>query len=225
MDANQTCWGLLRRRSCPVPTWLGGLVLGLGLALLSAIGWRGVYPFLAVNRPNPRGVLVIEASAQENMLAECLAEFKRHHYDKVLVTGGPLEQGGPLAPHKNEADLCVAALRDLGMSADVLEAVSEADPRQDRTYACAVALRHQWRARGTACADVNLLASGAHARRCRLLFQRALGPGVRVGVVAVRPADYDARHWWRSSQGFRTVTAELIAYGYARLLFWKFPRA
>lgn len=225
MDPNTTCWGLLRRRSCLVPTWRGWLALFVGLALLAAIGLRGIYPFLAVSQPNPTGVLVIEGWAPINVQADCVAEFKRHHYDKVFVTGGPIEQGGRLSPYTNQAEMCVAVLQQLGLSADLLETVSDSDGRQDRTYACAVALRQRWRARGMAPANVNLLANGPHARRCRLLFQRALGPEVSVGIVAVRPRDFEAPHWWRSSQGFRSVTGEFIAYCYARVMFWKFPRA
>jgi hypothetical protein len=201
------------------------LALVLGLALLSAIALRGLYPFLALNAPNPRGFLIIDSGTPETALRECVAEFNRHHYDKVFVVGGPIDQGRRLTPYRFQADRSLVTLQNLGLSADVLEAVSQSDLLQDRAYACAVALRHRWRAQATAPTDINLVSVGAHARRCRLLFQRALGRDVSVGILALCPEDYDARHWWRSSQGFRSVTGELIAYGYARLVFWKFPRA
>ena len=35
----------------------------------------------------------------------------------------------------------------------------------------------------------------------------------------VADRDYDPRHWWKSSQGVRSVLDEMIAYGYARFLF------
>ena len=60
---------------------------------------------------------------------------------------------------------------------------------------------------------------GPHARRSRLLFEKAFGRDTRVGIIALEDRDYDPAHWWKSSQGVRTVTDELIAYGYARLLF------
>ncbi len=89
----------------------------------------------------------------------------------------------------------------------------------------AVALKQWWRAHGMAPTNVNLFSVGPHARRSRLLFKRALGKEVSVGVVAFSPGDYDVRHWWRSSQGFRTVTSEFIAYCYARAMFWRFASA
>ncbi len=38
-------------------------------------------------------------------------------------------------------------------------------------------------------------------------------------LAAFGPEDCDEKHWWRSSQGFRTVTGEVLTYGYARFLF------
>jgi hypothetical protein len=74
--------------------------------------------------------------------------------------------------------------------------------------------------RATNCQVISL---GPHTRRTRLLFEKALGKEVSVGVMAVEDQDYDPRHWWRSSEGFRVVSGELLAYGYAR--FWFHPPA
>jgi len=68
--------------------------------------------------------------------------------------------------------------------------------------------------------SINVLTEDAHARRTWLLFQEALGPGVAVGIISVPDPDYDANHWWRSSDGVREVLDEGIAYGYARFFFW-----
>jgi len=225
MDANRTCWGLLRRRSCLVPTWRGGLVLVLSSALLLALVLQGVYPFLALSEPKPGGVLVIEGWVPDRVLQAGLAEFNRHHYDKVFVTGTPIEQGGPFSIYKSEADLCAAALLKLGMNSNLLQSVPAPRVRQGRTYASAVALRQWWRAHEMAPTNINLFTVGPHARQSRLLFKRALGKEVAVGIVAFPPVEYDVRHWWRSSQGFRTVTGELIAYCYARVMFWTFASA
>jgi hypothetical protein len=225
MDANRTCWGLLRRRSCLVPTWGGGLALVLGLALLPALLLRGVFPFLALSEPKPGGLLVIQCWAPDSVLKAGIAEFHRHHYDKVFVTGGPIEQGVPLSIYKNQADVCAATLLKLGMNSNALQSVPAPSERPDSIYASAVALKRWWRAHGMAPATINLFTVGPNARRSRLLFARALGKEVTVGVVAFPPEDYDVRHWWRSSQGFRIVTGELIAYCYARALFWTFAAA
>jgi uncharacterized SAM-binding protein YcdF (DUF218 family) len=81
-------------------------------------------------------------------------------------------------------------------------------------------LKHWWREHDAAPTKVNLITSGPHARRSRLLFQKALGKGVTVGVMALAARDYDERHWWHYSQGVRTLIGEVLAYAYARLLFY-----
>jgi hypothetical protein len=53
----------------------------------------------------------------------------------------------------------------------------------------------------------------------REVFEKALGPGVRVGVHAAPDPRFDLAHWWRSSEGVRSVLGETIAYVYARLFF------
>ena len=70
---------------------------------------------------------------------------------------------------------------------------------------------------------VNVLTEDVHARRTCLLFQKALGHNVVVGVIAVPNPDYDANHWWRYSEGVKDVVAESVAYIYARLLFFDPP--
>ncbi|MGA2556129.1 MAG: hypothetical protein ABSG04_07630, partial [Verrucomicrobiota bacterium] len=58
-----------------------------------------------------------------------------------------------------------------------------------------------------------------HARRSRLLFQKACGDDTKVGVIALDDVGYDPTHWWRTSEGVREVVGEGIAYLYARIVF------
>ena len=66
---------------------------------------------------------------------------------------------------------------------------------------------------------VNLYSLGAHTRRSRLLYQKAFGSRVKVGAFAHPDNSYDPKRWWASSEGFRKVLDEGIAYLYARALF------
>ena len=94
---------------------------------------------------------------------------------------------------------------------------------RDRTYGSAIALRTWLREHNLTVRGVNVLTEDVHARRTCLLFQKALGDNVAVGVIAVPNPDYDPRHWWRYSQGVKDVFAESVAYIYARLLFFYPP--
>jgi len=213
------CWGLLKRRPCLVPTWRGWLaLLAVGLGLLLFVGWR-IHPFLAITDAVPGGALAIEGWAPDYALAEAVAEFKRYPYSKVFVTGGPLEQGAPLSEYKTYAELGAAILLRLGLDKNLVQAVPAARVQKDRTYASAVALRNWLRAHNAALTNLNIISVGAHGRRSRLLFEKAFGNGCRMGIISVEDQDYDPQHWWKSSPGVRTVGGEILAYGYARLLF------
>jgi uncharacterized SAM-binding protein YcdF (DUF218 family) len=82
-----------------------------------------------------------------------------------------------------------------------------------------VALAKRFQGETNAPTVFNLVSVGPHCRRSRLLFEKALGEAIQVGVVPAPPDDYEPEHWWRTSQGFRTVSGEIIAYAYARLFF------
>jgi hypothetical protein len=212
-------WGLLNRRQCLVPTWRGWLLLMVVFGTVTYVAIRGAYPFLAVNDPKPGGVLVVEGWAGDHALAAVVADYKQFSYEKVYVTGGPMEWGAPLSQYKTYAELGAATLLALGMSTNVVQAVPAPGVKQDRTYACAVALKKWVDEQGIQLTRMNLVTVGPHARRSRLLFQKSFGKEMPIGVVAIAEPDYDTRYWWRSSRGFRSVTDEAIAYLYARFLF------
>jgi hypothetical protein len=210
---------LFRRRLCCVPTWRGWLLIALLLILLANLLVRVVHPFLAVNAPVRGSILVVEGWASDAAMQAVIAEFKGNHYEKMFVTGGPLEQGAPLSEYKTYAELGAATLIKLGMPTNALQAVPAPRVNRDRTYTSAVTLRTWFAEHGMSPDKFDLMSGGPHARRSRLLFKKAFGRGVTIGVIALPATEYDPKHWWRSSQGFRVVTGEAIAYAYARLLF------
>ena len=220
-DANPPrYWGLLRRRSCWAPTLRGWLLLLIFAGVPLIFGFRNAAMFLAVNDPVPDGVLVMEGWSPDYAMQTAIAEFKRNPDHKLYVVGGPLQQGMPLSEYKTEAEIGAAILLRMGMSKEAVQAVPAPYVRKDRTYTAAVALQDWFRQHGGAPTAINLISLGAHARRSRLMFEKAFGAGTRVGVINVEDRDFDPRHWWASSQGVRTVLDEMIAYGYARFLFF-----
>jgi len=220
MDPHRKYWGLLRRRECLVPSWRGWLSLLLVVAVLSTIAVLRIHPFLAVTRPVTGGALVVEGWVTDGVLEEARTEFQRHHYEKLYVTGGPLEWGAPLSEYKTYAQRGAAVLVKLGLSTNDVQAVPAPLVRQDRTYTSAVALKTWLRAHDLKPARLQLVSEGLHARRSWLLFEKAFGKEVTVGVISVPAEGYDPKLWWRSSLGVRGVISEALAYGYARVLFW-----
>ncbi len=218
MTSSKRLFGLVRRRRCWLPTWRGWLALMVISCVAGFIGVRVTYPFLAVTDTVPGGILVVEGWAPDY----AVAEFQRQPYEKLYVTGVPLERGDPLSAFKTYADLGAASAVKLGLAPADVQAVPAQAVRADRTYASALALAQWLQAHSLTNARVNVVTVGAHARRTRLLFEMALPKNVAVGVVAVESEDFEPDRWWGSSQGVRTVTGEVLAYAYARLLFRPF---
>jgi uncharacterized SAM-binding protein YcdF (DUF218 family) len=92
---------------------------------------------------------------------------------------------------------------------------------RDRTYASALRLRAWLEKQGPLPRHLTVVSSGVHSRRSRNLFQKAFGRDTEVGIIAVRDTGFDPSHWWTTSDGFRTVTDEIIAYVYVTVFFWK----
>ncbi len=209
----------IRRRQIPVPTWRGWLLLLIVFGMGLYIALHATYPFLAVNDPLPGGYLVVEGWAPDYALRAAVAEFRSNRYEKIYVTGGPIEQGSFLVPYKTAAELGMASLCELGVKTNEIQAIPAPWVSQDRTYTAAASLKMWFTEHVPAPDHINLLTVGPHARRSRLLYQQALGHDIKVGIVSLPGGDYDTGRWWRSSQGFRIVTGEVIAYIYAKLLF------
>ena len=206
-----------KRRSCLVPTFRAWLLIGLSVLVLSGVAVRHVHSFLSVTDPVDADLLVIEGWAPDYALEAARSEFLKHHYAKLYVTGGPLERGALLSEYRTYAELGTAGLRKMGVEA--VQAVPSLKTRKDRTYLSALALKEFFQKDGKVVKKINLISMGAHSRRSRMLFEQAFGSDTKVGIIAIEDQDYDATQWWKSSQGFRSVTDELIAYVYARLFF------
>lgn len=217
------CWGLMRRRQALCLTWRGRL---LGLVLFAALfigAVKTVHPFLALTKPVEADVLVAEGWLPDQGLDEVIAEFKRRPYRKLYVTGGPLEMGSALVEYHTYAEMGAARLRRMGFDTNKLQAVPSQWVRQDRTYTAAISLKQQLQKEGVIPARMNILSESSHARRSRLMFEKAFGESVAVGIISIPSGQYDAAHWWNSSAGVRTTLDEFIAYVYARFFFHPQP--
>jgi hypothetical protein len=57
---------------------------------------------------------------------------------------------------------------------------------------------------------VNVFTRGVHARRSLILFERALGHQIAVGVIAGTEDTYDPSRWWLTRKGFLETTREMV---------------
>lgn len=214
-------WGILVRKERWGLSWRGRMVMALAVLLAGlALVWV-IHPFLAVTHRAPAQVLVVEGWTHYFGVDAAVNEFKAGHYERILTTGGPMEGiGASSSVYDTEAWQSAELLVKAGVSTNDVQAVPSRFVGRDRTYNSAIALRNWFHEKNMSVTSINVLTEDAHARRTWLLFQEALGPGVKVGIISASNPDYDARHWWRSSDGVREVIGESIAYIYAKFFFW-----
>jgi hypothetical protein len=220
MNARKPYFGLLHRRQFIVPTWRGWLVAFLFAGVTGVIGMRSIFGFLAIHDPLPGGVLVIEGWSPDYVIEGAVDEFRKGTYERICLTGGPIDLGHVLREHGTYAEYAEAFCLKLGVAAEVLNAIPAPRVERDRSYASALALRQWLREHGAMDSKINIIGNGAHSRRTRLLYEKALGPDVRVGITNIEENTFDPNAWWKSSQGVRTVLGETIAYAYSRVFFW-----
>jgi len=202
-----------------VPTARGGVVLFVAVAASVWFAVHAMHPFLAVTHPVKGQILVLDAWLPDYALATAMTEFTEQGYALMVATGGPLRVGTYLVEYRTEAEVKVAILKRLGFDERFLVAVPAEAVAKDRTYASALALKKWMRDTGLPATSMNIYSFGVHARRSRLLFQKAFGDEMEVGVIAAEDRSYDPLHWWRSSRGVKAVGGEMIAYGYTRFFF------
>jgi uncharacterized SAM-binding protein YcdF (DUF218 family) len=129
-----------------------------------------------------------------------------------------MRSGVNLDPDDTYADMAARELKHFTNS-DAIVAVPTPGAVRDRTYSGAVGAQRWLAAHRPQVGAINVVTLGVHARRSRLLFEKAFGHDVTVGVIAVPDQDYDQNHWWKYSEGVKEVISESAAYLYARFLF------
>src|SRR5213594_2531910 len=187
-------WGMFDRKERWSLSWRGRLILAFVVVLISVLGFRSLYPFLAITHRANANILVVEGWIHEYGIRAAVTEFRSSHYEHVFATGGPVVgSGGYINDFYTSASVGAELLKKWGLLDERLEMVPSRVMDRDRTYGSAVALRNWFREHDMVVRSVNVVTEDLHARRTQLLFARALGKRVAVGIIAVPNPDYDAR--------------------------------
>lgn len=218
---------LFRRRHVWLPTLWGAALAVVAFAAIVVALIANAPGYLAVTEPargvngNGARVLIVEGWMDDRELDQAVALFRRGHYERIVTTGGPIESwtGLPL-PWNNYAERGARYLAAHGLADATIVAVPAPASAQDRTFLSAVVVR-EWAARERIRLDaVDLLSVGVHARRSRMMFRAAFGPGVEVGVIAAQPSLPDPQRWWKTSSGAKIVLGESISLAWTACCFW-----
>lgn len=216
----QRLFGLLNKKERWGPSWRGVVMLFITLLAVAYLFLVKIHPYLAVTEREDTHYLVVEGWAHQFAARVAAAEFKSGTYQKVFVTGLPVEGSGEYGSDSDtEAYVGAGLLKRAGVPEEFIQRVPRRKVDRDRTYGSALALRALFEAQGLHVQSINIVTEAPHARRTQYLFQKALGPDIKVGIIAAQNPDYDPRYWWRYSEGVREVIGETVAWLYAVLIF------
>ena len=203
-------WGLTMQ------AWLFILflfVLGVSILLFQ------IHPFLAFSNPIKAEALIIEGWADDIIIEGAVAEFNQGEYQFLITSGGPLGKGTYLSEYKSFAELAAATLVALDVPKEQIIAIPSPFTPKDRTAASAKAVKNGIIQFATTIKTVNIYSYDAHTRRSWWIFKSVLEPEIKVGAIAHPSLNYDAKSWFTSSAGTRSVISEAIAYLYARFIW------
>jgi hypothetical protein len=211
--------GLLVRRQCWTLSWRGKLALLAVVIVGSILVLTCIHPFLAVSDPIPSSVLIIEGWIPNYTMKEAAAEFQRGHYDHVVLLRPVLDLPDKFEAGRYSADYMANLLIQYGVPKEKETTLEPIVVQKDRTYHSALAAREWLVQQHLDVKSLDVATLGPHARRSRLLYEKAFDGNVEIGIIPLPNIEYDPAHWWRSSEGVREVIGEGIAYLYARFLF------
>ena len=221
-NRSQKLWGIIRLKERWGLSWQGRLFVTSVVLLAIYAVVLNVHPFLAVTHRVNATILVVEGWINEYAIRAGAAEFKTGDYEHIITTGGPVAgSGGYTNDYNTFASVGARRLKAAGLADESVQMVPSHVIGRDRTYCSAIALRRWLRDHNMPLRSLNVVAEDAHARRTRLLFQKVLGNDVRVGIISIPNPDYDAKHWWRYSEGVREVIGEGIAFTYAKVFSYQ----
>ncbi len=212
-------FGLVRRREKWTLSMRGWLAFFSFLTISAVTILFSIHSFLAVTDRVESEYLVVEGWIPNYALKESITEFRSKPYRLMFTVGCDILNGVNIEPGENHADYAASRLKWLGMEGDSIRSVPAHVEYRNRTYQSALELRKYIETHHLSVTNFNVVTVGPHARRSRLLFQKAFEGKAEVGIIAVEDREYEPARWWKYSEGVREVISESVAYFYARVIF------
>jgi hypothetical protein len=220
IESNMRRVTLFRQRQVWMPTISGWIFLLFICTVASFLLTNNLYSFLALNAPVGARVLVVEGWLAPDELDQVIQVFKNGKYERIVTTGGPVSGWPGISQDTSYADLAADYLKRHGIQPDLIASVPAPKSAQERTFLSAVMFRESAQRLGITLDAIDVFSGGPHARRSRLLFQMALGPKVRVGVLAGRPDGYAPDSWWKASVGVEQMIFQSFGFVWVKCCFW-----
>lgn len=201
-------------------TWFARILLLIITIVLLTAAFRNLNTFLVITKPVESKVMVLEGWLPDYTIREMMGYYYEHDFEKLIITGLPTHKGYYVTQYNNTAEISLKALEFFGFdTGGIVQLSIPQSIYKDRTYMTALMVSEYLEKEKPELKGLNIFTLGCHARRSRLLFEKAFGEQCEIGVIAGKDHNYEAHKWWRSSKGFRTVTNEFMAWIYVKLFF------
>lgn len=212
---------LYKTRQLPLPTWQGWLLVLTLFGLCSVWAWRNLAFYLSPHAPQSHELLVVEGWLEPHHFEQVMDHYRQLGYQHVVTTGGVIHNTC-LESDQNYAERARRLLMEMGIAADNITALPQADTAQERTFFSAVSLR-EWNAQQEQpYASLDIATAGPHARRTRYLFSLAFRETLddhHIGIIRAEPIHYTLSHWWQNSLGAKAVITEAAAWFFTLVFF------
>lgn len=175
------------------------------------------YDYLAMTEPVKAKMMVLETGLDETTYSRFVRLIRTMEPEVVLIIGHPLSIEIPGNAILDTSEIHKEVIARMGIPETRLVSISVPIVSKGRTIAAALLVRDWCEQHRQGDGSINVVSLDAHARRTRFIFREAMGPGTKVGIVAMKTPQIVREGWYRSSYGVRTVIDEWVAWGYARL--------
>jgi hypothetical protein len=206
---------IFTKKTIYLPTLTGWFLIILFFVVLSFVFLKNIHSFLSPVKYIKSDVAVVHGWLPDYALKKVVEDFEKNNYKLILVTGGPLDYGNYLVNYNSYARVAFKTLIKLGLDSSKIIEIPSPYVIKDRTYTEAISLKKWMTINLPNVKTVNLYSLGCHSRRSKLLFSKALGKDVKIGIIACVSNEYDPKKWWKYSEGIKKVFGETFAYIYS----------
>jgi hypothetical protein len=212
---------LIERKECWRVTWIGwiGILAFWGVVMLMFL--FTIRPFLMPTKTIDADILIADKDiAFYHDLKKISDEFRSKNYSMIICTGGLLEIGSNLFEYKTWAELNASKLKKLGINEKVIVPIIPKAVERDKTFASALAVKNWLVQNKIQPKGINLISIGPYSKNSWMLYRKALGENIPVGIIAYEyGGELDHKRWWKTSSGVRTVLDAIIEYLYTKLVY------
>jgi hypothetical protein len=183
------------------------------LVVVAFSAWFIFYvdPFLARSSPVNAEMLIIEAWVDTRYMRTAVQEFRKGKYRHIFVVGDS-QSSGSQGKSADDVERIMDTLIQLDIAPSLITGVPVPPKKWHKTWSQALTFRNYIARSNYPIKAVNVFTLGVHARKSQLLYQRAVGPDIQVGVISVTHYGRSSGHWWLTIGGIYGVAKNSVAY-------------